>query len=259
METWLSLEEKLNITLLDSIHKEICHVLVNSDHLKTAGGFYKSTGLYEPIAGELDAVDYWDAIHAMNNDEYDYFCSLGNQGIPNRDQNHFGGVLDHDMTDPQIRYLTYYHGVYFPWRIEFILQDALITERGSRFATLLSYVESLPFEKVDTVVLIALPAFNHTPTHRDLPLEDGSNQLVRHTLFFTPGGSRRYYVLEEGSDKPTMINSRLFFLDVRYRHGVFSLPTWNYSIRVDGIFENEFVDYLADNGLNVGIQRYQLR
>ena len=65
-----------------------------------------------------------------------------------------------------------------------------------------------------------------------------------HSIMLSPARNKRSFIYDQENDKKYYVDSNCYvFHDLNY-HGVDPNPEWTYTIRVDGIFTDEFKNTL---------------
>jgi hypothetical protein len=116
----------------------------------------------------------------------------------------------------------------FPWN-----------EISNNFSYLKSCVVNMPFKEIGRVVIYGSWPNSEVECHRDdLPTENPGNHIN-----FNPGGYRPVYLYDSNSNNK-------FYLPEEYKfyaynttdyHGVDPLPYFSYTVRVDGIFNDNII------------------
>lgn len=155
------------------------------------------------------------------------------------------------------RYCYYAMGATIPWFFGLYLrenqffqktQGGKYTEAMSYFPLLREYLESLPFKEIGRVLFFCTYPGAGVTVHRDAHMTDHKDHNIN--LFFE-GGSRPSYVWDEKKNEKIYLDTdaRSYFFNNRDYHGVDPEPTFRYTLRVDGTFNDEVCEDLGlENG-----------
>ncbi|MBI3440739.1 MAG: hypothetical protein HY052_02870 [Proteobacteria bacterium] len=254
-EPFLNLEPYFDLTGFAAIHEEICYSLTQSE-VSYTGGSHKSMGIVPPRFENDPFIDYGQVILRFTPEEFVQFMSLSDseEEIDYRDRHKF--TLYEEGAAPisprQFLYLKYRYGVYFPWKVflEFVegntSWDDKCTNNGNFFPEIetafpltVRFIRSLPFRSIGRCNLLGLEANDHATIHRD-NYEKQDNPPINDFITLCPAGNKELFLWHDEKAEKLYISGRLFtFNDMNY-HGVDSAPYFRYSIRVDGIFTDEF-------------------
>jgi len=116
------------------------------------------------------------------------------------------------------------------------------------FPKIIQYVESLPLKIVGRVLFFTTYPGAGVVTHRDYYIDTHCDQNIN--LFFEAGW-RPSFVWDDVAKKKLYLEqgSTSYFFNNRDYHGVDPEPTFRYTLRVDGIFEDWLQDELGlENG-----------
>jgi hypothetical protein len=225
------------------------------------GGTLKWMGVTAPWVDQGPQDPYADAmrvIEAMSRAEFVRFLSFGAEperfDPDRRAEYRFGDETDDPLTHAQMLYLKYRHGVYFPWKVcyHFLENDRwedkhsgegkeFLQEARDVFPLTVRFIESLPFREIGRAVLFGIEANDHAPAHRDS--EPGKALAIAQSISFDPRGNKRFYVCDPSGESKTVVEAPIYWFNDMDYHGVEPDPFFRYSIRVDGVFEPEFVNH----------------
>jgi Rieske 2Fe-2S family protein len=98
------------------------------------------------------------------------------------------------------------------------------------------------------VVICGLLANDHAPAHRDS--EPGKALAIAQSISFEPscaaaGASdrhKRFYVAAPDGSREVLVDAPIYWFNDMDWHGVHADPWFRYSVRVDGVFEPEFLE-----------------
>jgi hypothetical protein len=102
-----------------------------------------------------------------------------------------------------------------------------------------AFIQSLPFREIGRCLIFGLEANDHATLHRDS--EPGRELSVAQSITFCPAGNKRFYLCSPEGDAVTFVDSRIYWFNDMDYHGVEHDPFFRYSVRVDGVFEPDFV------------------
>jgi hypothetical protein len=220
------------------------------------GGSHRSMGIMpSPLASEpsVDYVDYGEVLRALGPEQFEAFRSLGDPrgATPQA----YGEERERPLTHAQMQWLSYRHGVYFPWKVYYELipnrwwsgksqgaGKAFTAEALRLFPQTVAFIRALPFEEVGSCKLLGLAANDHGTVHRDA--DPAVKRTVDHFLAFCPRGDKRFFVWDEATGAHTYSPSRAYWFNDSDYHGVEATPRFTYSLRVDGVFRRDFLQAL---------------
>jgi hypothetical protein len=252
---YVNLDDILGTEALAAIDDEITAALALTEPGQT-GGSLKHMGVTAPWVNDDGYVDYGDVIERFSFAEWQRLVALADDPgafDPTQwRQTRFGDETDHPLNVRQMRFLTYRHGVYFPWKVcVHLLENDRWEDKhhgaGKSFTafarrhlpTTLAWLRSLPFSEVGRVVVFGLLPNDHAPAHRDT--EPGTSLSVAQSLSICPRGDKRFYLVDPQQTEEVVVNARLYWFNDMDYHGVKADPFFRYSIRVDGMYRPSFL------------------
>jgi hypothetical protein len=259
---FLDLEPLLDLRALPGLHDEICLGLAQVDTAYT-GGSHRSLGIVPPSLPDAEYADYGEALRALTPEQFAAFTALAEcPGQPEpadaaaADREDIGEDKGTPLSFRQMLYLKYRAGVYFPWKVYYELLPnrwwheksagagkAFTAEARALFPRTVAFVESLPFRELGWVKILGLHANDHGTVHLD---GDPATKLtVDNFITFCPAGNKRLYLWDEERRERLHAPSRVYWFNDS-DHGIEPDPYFRYSIRVDGIFTDEFMEQLID-------------
>lgn len=261
---YADLSDLIDTSGFDAMHREITRGLAVVDTSYT-GGSLKWMGVCAPWVVEDPYRDAMHAIRAMSRDEIAELVSLGEDDAPRLDPDDpelaFGDETDRPFTRAQMRLLEHRYGVYFPWKVCYHLLDNdrwedkhsgdgkdFSGEAREVFPGTVAFVESLPMVEIGRVVIFGLLANDHAPAHRDS--EPGKALAVAQSISFEPSrlaegaGDRhkRFYLAAPDGSSEVVVDAPVYWFNDMDWHGVRADPWFRYSVRVDGVFEPDFLE-----------------
>ena len=253
---FVNLEPLVDTSAFAAIDREVTRGLAELDVVGQTGGSLKHMGVTAPWVDDDGYRDYGRVIAGFSFEQWQELVSLADDPTSFDEaqwrETSFGDETDHPLTAKQIRFLTYAHGVYFPWKVCLHLlendrwddkhhssdkQFTAIAE--SLFATTTAFVRSLPFKEVGRVVLFGLLPNDHAPAHRDS--EPGRDLVVAQSMSLCPRGDKRFYLTDPDHDEEVVVRSRAYWFNDMDYHGVKADPFFRYSIRIDGLYAPSFL------------------
>lgn len=251
---FVDLGTEIDTTPFAALDREITRGLATLE-VGGTGATLKSMGVVAPWAMDDGRRDALEAIRAMTDAEYEDFLGLGEDlagARPSRDGLAFGDESDRPFTLAQQRLLELRHGVYFPWRwcYHFVANEAwddkhcgegkdFAGDALTRFPQTCAFIRALPFTEVGRAVLFGLGPHDHAPLHRDT--EPGEALGIAQSINFAPRAGKRFYLQNDPAAEPVVIDRPIYWFNDMDYHGVFADPWFRYSIRVDGVFDRDFV------------------
>jgi hypothetical protein len=250
---FVNLERYVELDRLASLDDEICLGLsqVSVDY---TGGSHKWMGIVPPSAANDPYADYGQVIAGMSRHEFARFVSLSDTpeafDPDRRGEYEFGEERPWPLSRRQMRYLEYRHGVYFPWKVYYELvpngrwEDradgdgkAFTTEARRVFPRTVAFIQRLPFRRIGRCNLLGLQSNDHGTIHRD-----GEDEAeIGHFITLSPRGDKRLFLWDEEAGTRLPVGGRAYWFDDRNYHGIAADPFFRYSIRVDGVFEPQFL------------------
>ena len=258
---FINLERYIDTTSFPLLHEEVCLALAQIP-VGYTGGCHRSMRIM-PEGREHEAyVDYADVIRAMTPEQFDVFRRLADD--PNaiapdaRDTLEFGEERAIPLSRRQMLWLEVRFGVYFPWKfyVELIPNrywgdksnaegKAFTRIARTFFPKTIEFVHSLPFQQIGRCNIMGLQSFDHGTVHRDG--EPDEQDEPDHFITFVPGGDKRLYLWDPVQRREIFVDGRAYWFNDFDYHGVESAPFFRYSIRVDGIFHEDFLERLHDD------------
>jgi hypothetical protein len=212
------------------------------------GATLKWMGVVAPWAMNDGYADAMHVIEQLDDAERADFIALGDGA----DASEFGDETDHPFTFAQMRWLSFRHGVYFPWKVCYHLLEndrwedkhsgdgkSFSDEAEEHFPKTLGFIRALPFREIGRAVIFGLEPNDHAPAHRDS--EPGKALAIAQSISFDPRGGKGMYLMDAEGGSKTVIDSPIYWFNDADYHGVDPAPRFRYSIRVDGVFEPAFL------------------
>jgi hypothetical protein len=254
-EPFLNLEPYFDLTGFEAINEEICYSLTQFE-VSYTGGSHKSMGIVPPSFQNDPYIDYGQVISRFTPEEFARFMSLSDseEEVDYEDRNRFTfyeeGVASISLR--QFLYLKYRYGVYFPWKVFLPLvagspnweekctfKGAFYPEIEEDFPLTVKFIKSLPFKSIGKCTLLGLEANDQATIHRD-NYENKDNPPLNDFITLSPAGNKDLFLWNEEKAEKLYVPGKVYtFNDMNY-HGVDSATYFRYSIRVDGIFTDEF-------------------
>lgn len=253
---YLDLERFVDVSRMAGLHDEITLGLARVP-VDYTGGSHRSMNIMPASRAGEALCDYGEVIRAMDAEMFAVFRSLADDPAsvdPARSQE-FGEEREVPLSRRQMLWLKYRHGVYFPWKVYVELipnrwwsdkADAT-GKQFTRVATTLfprtiAFVKSLPFVSVGRCNIMGLEGHDHGTVHRD---GDPADQRAPDPFItFVPGPAKRLYLWDEARQEKTPVTGRAYWFNDHDYHGVEADPHFRYSVRVDGVFNEEFAAML---------------
>lgn len=252
-QPFIDLEQLLDLSELDAIHEEVCLGLAQVPVAYT-GGSHRSMGIMPPSLAAEALGDYGSVLRQLSREDRAVFASLADDPIAARDQDtlDFGEERPRALSRRQQLWLEYRHGVYFPWKVYFeMIPNHYWDEKASAegksftreartfFPKTIAFVRGLPFTQIGRCNVMGLRALDYGTVHLDG--DPAKKPEVDHFITFCPGGNKRLFLWDEERQERLFIDRRAYWFNDSDYHGVESAPYFRYSIRVDGVFQPEFL------------------
>ncbi len=245
---------------LDTIDAEISRGLARTESSYT-GGTLKWMGVVAPWAMDDGYPDAMHVLEELPDEELKVFLSLADDpsalNVEERARYRFGDETEHPFNRAQQRWLSYRHGVYFPWKVCYHLLENDAWEdkhsgAGKRwgeealelFPETVRFLRALPFSEIGRAVIFGLEPNDHAPLHR--ATEPGEALSIPRCISICPRGDKRLYLQNDERDEPFVVTGRAYWFNDMDYHGVLADPFFRYSIRVDGVFAPGFVESLRE-------------
>lgn len=242
-------------TTLARIDREITSGLAQLDVAYT-GGSHRSMGIVPPEFADSCGIDYREVIEAMDDEAYETFVSLADdpddldeEAVDARD---FGEERTLSLSRRQMRLLEYRYGVYFPWKVFYELLPVhywdekssgagktFTREARTFFPETIAFLKSLPFREIGRALLLGLSPKDHGTVHRDA--DPAEKTTVDHFLTLCPRGDKRLFLWDHAAKQQIPVTGHLYWFNDSDYHGVSADPYFRYSVRVDGVFTDEFL------------------
>ena len=257
----LDLEPYLDLTKLDEVHDEVCLALTQLP-LDYTGGSHRSMGIVPPSLRDEPWIDYGEVIRDFDDAQFEIFRSLADDpsSIPSmtaldasgRAELEFGEERDHPLSRRQMLWLEHRFGVYFPWKkyLELIPNrwwSEKANPEGKSFCRMarnffpktITLVETLPFIAIGRCNVMGLSSNDFGTVHRDR--EPRAGAAPDPFIALCPARDKRLFLWDEETRRKHVITGRAYWFNDADYHGVDADPWFRYSIRVDGVFEPEFL------------------
>ena len=253
-QPYIDLERYLDLSALPELHEEICLGLTRVP-VDYTGGSHRTLAIVPASQQDLAYADYGEVLRGLSAAELCVFESLGESAdaaSPDADPGlAYGEEREHLLSRRQMLWLKFRHGVYFPWKVyfEFIpnhyWSDKHVAEgkdftRVARavFPKTVAFVKRLPFTLIGRCNLMGLEANDHGSVHRDGARSQGAPD---HFITLCPAGNKTLFLWDEPDQRKYPVQSRAYWFNDNDYHGVEAAPFFRYSLRIDGIFEPEFL------------------
>jgi hypothetical protein len=247
----------LDLSPLPRLHDEVCLGLAQIP-VDYTGGSHRSMGIVPPSRQAECHVDYGEAIRAMTDDQWATLVELADAGTwPRGDLRairamEVGEERDLPLSRQQMLWLKCRFGVYFPWKVYVELVPNRFWGDKSRgegksftrqarafFPQTVSWIERLPLSTIGRATILGLEANDHGTVHHD-----GDPAALRppdHFVSVCPRGDKRVFLWEEETQRKVPIDARAYWFNDQDDHGVEADPFFRYSIRIDGVFRDDFL------------------
>ena len=257
---FVALDELLDLRALDDVHEEVCLALAQVP-VDYTGGSHRSMRITPPSREAECLVDYGEVVRAMNDAELATLRSLADDPRAldpasfervRRGEIELGEERDVPLSRRQMLWLKARYGVYFPWKayVELIPNarwSDKSTAAGKRFTRqaraffpkTIALAASLPFVEIGRCNVMGLEAHDHGTVHRDG--EPDEQRSPDHFITLCPAANKRVFLWDEGALEKTHVAGRAYWFNDFDYHGVDADPFFRYSIRVDGVFQPEFL------------------
>ncbi len=267
---FLALDEALQAAGVDfgslpAINDEVC-VAYASMPVDYTGGSHRSMGIMPPSRRDEAVVDYLEVLRGLNDAQWAQFVALANDPSDFADVDLAGRAdIGEERRLPlsrrQMLWLKVRFGVYFPWKgyLELLPNHRWSDKanpEGKRFTraaqlflpTTLAFVRTLPFVSIGRCNIMGLEAndygtVHHDGEHNDRRDDDDADEFI--TVY--PAHNKSLFLWDEPAQREHVVGGAhaVWFNDYDF-HGVHSAPHFRYSIRVDGVFTDDFRAQLVE-------------
>jgi hypothetical protein len=111
------------------------------------------------------------------------------------------------------------------------------TEAASEFTLLMDFIETLPFKATGRMLIMYDDMPREVPAHRD----HTETEVLHDFVWFRTNLSKPFYMLNvQTSESKTVEGYSAWFDTVNQFHGSSAIDSLAFSVRVDGIFADEF-------------------
>jgi hypothetical protein len=118
---------------------------------------------------------------------------------------------------------------------------------AAEFGPLMKFIKSLPFEKYGRMLIIFDNEGKEVPAHRDHLNPDVCNEFI----WFRTNLSKPFYVMNNETGEKKYVESYSAWFDtVNQYHGSEAAEGLTFSIRVDGVFTDEFREHIPQPQVN---------
>jgi hypothetical protein len=251
---YVDLSSFIDTSCFPELDEEITMALTRVETSYT-GGTLKWMGVVAPWAMDDGYLDAMQVIGDFSREQFEQLALLGDDpdafDLERFRDYRFGDETEHPFTLAQMRWLSFRHGVYFPWKVCFHLLDndrwedkhsgagkAFAPEAEEHFPKTLRFIRALPFREIGRAVVFGLEPNDHAPAHRDT--EPGEALQVAQSINFDPRGDKGLYLRDAEGGSHTVVEAPIYWFNDMDYHGVDPAPRFRYSIRVDGVFEPAF-------------------
>ncbi len=261
--THLDLEPYLDLSGLEEVHEEVCFALTQIP-VDYTGGSHRSMGIVPASHREEKWIDYGEVIRSLDDAQFETFRSLADDPSSidpaRRGELEFGEEREHPLSRRQMLWLERRFGVYFPWKVYVeLLPNRWWGDKASPegksftrvarsfFPKTIAFVRKLPFVSIGRCNVMGLASNDFGTVHRDgVPSEKPAPDPF---ITLCPKRDKRLFLWDEDEKRKHYVDSRAYwFHDCDY-HGVDADPWFRYSIRVDGVFQPDFLERLRlDHG-----------
>jgi hypothetical protein len=261
---FVNLEPYIDTSAFPQLHREICLGMAQATQLTQTGGSLKWMGVCAPWVMDDGYIDFNMAIGQMSKVDFLDFVRLGGN-VEQFDLNHFsdyrfGDGTPFELNEAQRRFLRFRLGAYFPWKLVFELLSefewddknqgagkAFHPEAQRLFPQTIAFVKRLPFREIGRCLIFGLDSNDHAPAHRDT--EPYSKDTVDHCISFAPNGSKQLFLSDPDREVVVDVDASVYWFNDMDYHAVRAAKSFQYSVRVDGVFHDEFYERLQrDHG-----------
>jgi hypothetical protein len=118
-------------------------------------------------------------------------------------------------------------------------------EARACFPRTIELVQSLPFVEVGRCNVMGLDPMQHGTVHRDG--DPAIKPGVDHFITLCPAGNKRLFLWDDAEQRKVPVTGRAYWFNDSDYHGVEADPFFRYSIRIDGVFDPDFLRALEES------------
>lgn len=126
------------------------------------------------------------------------------------------------------------------FKVKNFAADCADTENIEHFESLMKFIKTMPFVEIGRIVLFVNDHEQRTHIHRDTNTRPHENEFI----WFRPNLVKSFFILSQSRNIKSIVTSYSAFFNEMDLHGTEPSPTMTYSIRVDGMFTDEFRNQL---------------
>lgn len=257
-QPFLDLGPYLDLEPLPEIHDEVCLGLAQIP-VDYTGGSHRSMAIVPPSRQGECHVDYGEVIRLMTSEDLATLSALrdGGEPIDPSRRPEVGEEKELPLSRRQMLWLKYRFGVYFPWKafVELIPNrywgeksqgagKSFTDKARAFFPKTVAWIQKLPFTEIGRCTIMGLEANDHGTVHHDG--DPDHPRAPDHFVTVCPHGNKRVFLWEEATAKKIPVAGRAYWFNDQDDHGVDADPFFRYSIRVDGVFREDFLARLRD-------------
>jgi hypothetical protein len=228
-QPYIDISSYIDVETLKNMHKEICLGIAKSRFETTIYGFGLDQKQDQKSFAEL-AVRYKNS---LNNDDKEIFNSL------NWNQRSIFFKLYEDMYNASkivlVRDLTKRISEYY---MKGSSSHTKLTDNAIYFPNLLKWIYDLPiFDDIGRIIFFLNEHDCPLQLHMDAPeYRPHRDEFV----WLNPTGKKKFYIYNPENKEKIYIRSSAAFFNSLDWHGGDAIPTYTYSLRVDGKFTEKF-------------------
>jgi hypothetical protein len=240
------------------IHEEVCLGLAQIP-VDSTGGSHRSMGIVPPTRQSECHVDYGEVIRSMSEADLATLSSLGDEPLDPSRRSEIGEEREQSLSRRQMLWLKVRFGVYFPWKVFVELMPnrwwgdksnpegkAFTRQARAFFPKTVAWAQGLPFVAIGRCTIMGLEANDHGTVHHDG--DPDKPHPPDHFVTLCPKGDKRLFLWNDETRTKTPAPSRVYWFNDQDDHGVDADPFFRYSIRVDGVFTDDFLARVAHAG-----------
>lgn len=118
--------------------------------------------------------------------------------------------------------------------------DCEWTENSKHFPKTIEFINKLPFEQIGRVLFFITEPHQNVLTHYDGGAGGSRDRQNTEMIYFRPLSKKKLFIFDEKQDEKILINSTASYWNDMDWHGALPTETKSFSLRVDGIFTEQF-------------------
>ena len=228
-QLFIDLEKHIDLTEWDNLKPEICRGIATAKDLAW-DGIHFTYGVIRPLAQGITVNPLWHVVKTWKELPEDNPLKLAG-----RDLNH------NQLTE----YLKYSFGAYdFYCVYPVVGEENVLGECSKHFPGLVKWIQSLVdsgiFESLYQVNLITVDSGGIPWEHSDPATLETSSSTLSEFIHIKTDCDRPFYIIDPDTNERVFMNTRAAWWNETVWHGGLPIQRPTYTLRINGIFTDEF-------------------